>query len=152
MLCKKATTKINNPTMVGQIKSQKITIDTRANGERISKSASHLLQRTFLLRPALRNITAKMPPRRNIGQLNEPLISTVRVKSSAAPQAGQITLTTGAPITALCDSVGRLRVLPSRGHTTASSGFCPPQYGQDFILSTANAEPKELSAAAPANC
>jgi len=61
------------------IKSQKITSDTLESGVRILNIASHLLQRTFFRRPALRNKTAKSPPAKKTVQLNEALNSIVGV-------------------------------------------------------------------------
>src|SRR6266567_1612020 len=78
-LSSKATSKMISATMVGQIKSQKITNHTLERGGRILKTAPHLLHRTLLRRPAFRNNTARIPPAKNTGQLNEPLNSTVGV-------------------------------------------------------------------------
>lgn len=77
ILTSKAISKTIRAITVGQIRSQKITNDTLESGVRIWKIASHLLHRTFLRRPALRNKTARMPPAKNTSQLNEPLNSTV---------------------------------------------------------------------------
>jgi hypothetical protein len=78
MLRNKATT--NNTIraiIAGQTNSQRKTKDILVEGVRISKSASHSLQRTLRGRLAFRNKTANMPPAKNTSQLNEPLNSTV---------------------------------------------------------------------------
>ena len=96
--------------------------------------------------PAFRNKTAISPPNKKAGKLNELRASRSWVKSSAAPQLGQITF--GAAILG-CNSTNSVSGCRSTGQTSASSGYCLPQYEQVLMVRrrlTSRAQPQPLAA------
>ena len=111
--------------MAGPTRSQKITRETLEKGVCVVKTSPQLLHRTLLGRLAFRNTTARSPPAKNTGQLNEPRSSIAGLKSSGLPHDGQGTFGTDCRmvVEVSSDDSG----VPQPAHSVSTESLSRPQ-------------------------
>jgi hypothetical protein len=130
------TRKTTRKVIMGATSSQKSIRDMTDNGGRILKTEPQALHWTFLARPALSSMTARMPPPKRAVQLKELPSLRIGLWPVSAPQAGQgFTASTPAGIAAAAYAGGGFAIsgVWSMGQTVAWSGNSLPQYGHVFI-------------------